>query len=305
VASPLSDVMRLLGDQTRLRILHMLSTEPLTVGELQDLLDLSQSSVSGHLSKLKRAGFLHAVAEGSSHRYRLREDLRDVAARAWSAIRQLSATEPDIAADAQRVQELLGQRGQSWVERVAGSLHRAYAPGRTWETLAHGFAQLLQLGRCADIGAGDGTMIELLAPHATALSCIDPAPVMVAATCNRIAELGLSSRCRAIEAAAEALPLADASQDTVLFLQSLHYVEDPGKALAEAQRVLAPGGRLLVLTLVAHEHPDSERYGHRHRGFRAEELRRWCRGVNELAVYELAPEARAPRFQSLVVSGRK
>lgn len=297
--------MRLLGDQTRLRILHLLSGEPLTVGELQDLLDLSQSSVSGHLSKLKRAGFLHAVAEGSSHRYRLREDLPEVASRAWSAIRQLSAGEPDIATDAERVRELLGQRGRSWVERVAGALHRAYAPGRTWETLAHGFAQLLNLGRCVDIGAGDGTMIELLAPHATALTCIDPAPVMVEATRKRIAELSLSNRCRAVEARAEALPLPDASHDSVLFLQSLHYVDDPEQALAEGQRVLAPGGRMLLLTLVAHDHPDSERYGHRHRGFHADDLRRWCRGLRGLAIYELAPEARAPRFQSLVLSGYK
>jgi DNA-binding transcriptional ArsR family regulator len=69
-----SDLLRLLADDTRLRILHLLTVEPLTVAELQEVLDLGQSSISGHLAKLKSAGLIHDVAEGSARRYRLRED---------------------------------------------------------------------------------------------------------------------------------------------------------------------------------------------------------------------------------------
>ena len=73
--SDLSEWLRLLGDPSRLRLMHLLSHEPLTVSELQQLLGSSQSSMSGHLAKLRQAGFVHAITEGSANRYRLRDDL--------------------------------------------------------------------------------------------------------------------------------------------------------------------------------------------------------------------------------------
>ena len=75
---PIGDHLRLLADETRLRVLRLLAEEPLTVAELQDVLELGQSSISGHLAKLKQAGLTHDVPEGSARRYRLREDLEEI-----------------------------------------------------------------------------------------------------------------------------------------------------------------------------------------------------------------------------------
>lgn len=299
----LADLLRLLGDETRVRILHLLIRESLTVGELQELLDLSQSSVSGHLSKLRRAGFIHSQAEGSAHRYHLREDLGARERSTWQTIYELSQEEASVAADRERLDELIDRRNRSWVDRVAGSLHRSYAPGRTWDSLAHAFISLAELGRCADIGAGDGALLELLAPRCQELICIDPSPAMVAAGEARIGELRVPASYQ--QAAAEALPLGDASCDTVLFLQSLQYVDDPARSLAEAERVLRPGGRLLILTLATHDHSEAERYGHRHQGFDAKQLQAWLAQCHCQMCYQLPPESRPPRFSSLLFLARR
>lgn len=295
--------LRLLADETRLRILHLLASDPLTVAELQDLLDLSQSSVSGHLGKLKRSGFLHDHAEGSSHRYRIREDLDRACARCWASVASLTGEDPVIIADRQRLADLRERRGQSWVERVAGSLHREYAPGRTWEALLHGFATCLDLGCCVDVGAGDGALIELLAPRCRELICVDPSASMQAAARERIAGCALPP-VRFARAPGEDLPLADGHADTVLFVQSLQYMHEPARALQEAVRILRPGGRLVVLTLQAHDFAEAECYGHRHRGFTAAELRAWLADLDAVEVHRLPPESRPPRFVPLVLAGR-
>jgi SAM-dependent methyltransferase len=297
----LSDHLRLLADTTRLRILHLLEAEPLTVAELQEVLELGQSSISGHLAKLKSAALIHDVAEGSARRYRLREDLGDELKAAWLAVRALAATDPRHAADIDRARSVLAQRGNDWVDRVAGSLHREYAPGRTWDSLCHGLLQFARFGRCVDVGAGDGSLIELLAPRAHSVDCIDPSPAMKAAGEARTTAQGYRN-VRWHAATAEQLPLADGTADSVLFLQSLQYIAQPARALAEAHRVLAPGGRILVLTLLKHSHVEAERYGHVHMGFTAAELTRWCRGLHHVHIEALPAELRPPRFQTLLLT---
>mgnify|MGYP000392136874 CR=1 FL=1 len=296
--------LRLLADETRLRLLHLLDHEPLTVAELTAVLDLGQSSISGHLAKLKQAGLVHDVAEGSAHRYRLRDDAPEDVRLAWHAARQLSAADPAVAADQRALAQHRAASGKDWVARVAGCLHREYAPGRTWDGLAHAFAAAGRFGRCCDLGAGDGALAGLLASASTALTCIDPAPQMVAAGRARCAEEDVAATW--IEAPGERLPLADGSQDTVLLLQSLQYVDRPAEVLRECGRVLAPGGRLIVLTLAAHDHAEAARYGHRHRGFRDADLRAWVRPwCPRPRLVHLPPEARAPRFQAVLLCADK
>lgn len=300
----IGDTLRLFADETRLRVLHLLEQEPLTVAELQQVLDLGQSSISGHLAKLKQAALIHDLAEGPARRYRLREDADETLRIAWRAVKELSRHEPLFTGDAERLERLRADRGASWVDRVAGSLHREYAPGRTWDSLCHGLMTFAHFGRCIDVGAGDGAMATLLAPRCSHLTCIDPSPAMVKAGRERVAAAKLGNVTVTI-AAGESLPLPDTSADAVLFLQSLQYVLDPERCLAEAVRLLAPGGRLLVLTLVEHGHPEAEAFGHRHRGFTVAKLRRWSRALAHHESYTLPPEARMPRFQTLVFTASR
>ncbi len=296
--------LRLLGDDTRLRVLHLLEVEPLTVAELQDVLDLGQSSISGHLAKLKQGGLIHDLAEGSARRYRLREDADARLRSAWLAIRELSTNEAQFADDRQRLLTVQSARGASWVDRVAGSLHREYAPGRTWDSICHAVLAFAHFGRCVDVGAGDGAMAGLLAPRATTLTCVDPSAAMVRAGEDHVQRLQLTN-VRWLLGSGEKLPLNDNEADNVLFLQSLQYIPDPEAAIAEALRVLAPGGRLLILTLSAHQFAEAERYGHLHRGFTPEHLLRWAKPLTQLHITTLPPETRAPRFQTLLLTGLK
>jgi ubiquinone/menaquinone biosynthesis C-methylase UbiE/DNA-binding transcriptional ArsR family regulator len=301
----LAEHLRLLADETRLRILHLLSAEPLTVAELQQILDLSQSSISGHLAKIKNAGLIIDVAEGSARRYRLREDLSDGLRTAWNSIKDMSADDGQHVDDHARLDELRDNRGGSWVERVAGCLHRSYAPGRTWQSLCHGLISFAEFGRCVDVGAGDGALAELIAARSREVICIDPSPAMVREGVARIQALKLTN-VRYHEAKGEQLPLKDECCDSVLYLQSLQYVDEPGRALSEAIRVLAPKGRLLVLTLKRHQfHKEAGAFGHRHFGFTVEQLRGWTKALAEHHAYDLPAESRLPRFQSLVFTAVK
>lgn len=300
----LGDHLRLLADDTRLRILHLLEDEPLTVAELQEVLELGQSSISGHLAKLKSAGLIHDLAEGSARRYRPRADPDPELLAAWTSVRSLSQNHPRRQGDRARARDVLARRGTEWVDRVAGSLHREYAPGRTWDSLCHGLLSFARFGRCVDVGAGDGSLVELIAPQAQSLDCIDPTPAMIAAGEARTASLGFHN-VRWHRASAEALPIPDGMADSVLFLQSLQYVDQPAKALAEATRALAPGGRLMVLTLLKHDHAEAERYGHRHRGFSLAELGKWCKGLAHVHTTLLPAELRPPRFQTILLTAQK
>jgi SAM-dependent methyltransferase len=289
-------LLRLLADDTRLRLLHLLSDEPLTVAELQEVTELGQSSISGHLAKLKTGGFLLDIPEGPSRRYRLRGDLPPLAARLWAEARTATREDPAVAGDRGRLEQARTRRGRSWIDRVAGSLHREYAPGRTWEALAHAAFALGRFGRCVDVGAGDGALLPLIAPRCTDLVCVEPADAMRAAGEARTRELGLTARWLA--GGAERLPLPDGDRDTALLFHCLQYCERPEHAIREARRVVRPGGTICVLTLAAHDHAEAEGFGHRHRGFAPERLRGWLGAGAESLL--LPAEHRPPGFQPLL-----
>ncbi len=132
----------------------------------------------------------------------------------------------------------------------------------------------------------------------------DPSPAMVAAGTARVKSLALAN-VRYCEAEGESLPLPDKTCDSVLFLQSLQYVREPAAALGEAARVLAPGGTLLITTLAAHGFNESERYGHRHRGFSPAQLHGWTSALGGHRLIELPPEVRPPRFQTVILTAEK
>lgn len=293
--------LRLLADGTRIRILHLLEQEPLTVAELQELLRLGQSSVSSHLSKMKQAQLIHAVSEGASHRYRLRDDMPEALSACWLAVKDLSREDPEIASDLDTLDQFRQKRGANWVDAVAGSLQHHYTPGRNWHSLCQSLLPFTRLGVCADIGAGDGSLLELLAPASEQLYCIEPAQAMHEAAQSRSSALKLEHVSH-LHAGAESIPLDKDSCDSALMLQCLQYIEKPEDALNEARRILKPGGRLLVATLLAHRYPEAERYGHRHYGFKKQQLKRWLQGWQDITVQALSPEDRPPHFQTVIAS---
>jgi len=300
------DVLRALSDPTRLRLLAALDGEELTVQELQRILGLPQSRVSTHLGRLRDSGLAVDRVDGPHRFYRLVESAMNDSSRAtWQALKSSLTDDAQIARDRLQREQILAEReGESWVDRVAGSLDRHYSPGRTWEALARGLALLKPLGTVVDLGAGDGAIAELLAASATRIHCVDKSPRMIDAGRRRLAASADGTRnVDFVLGDMQAVPLPDRCCDFVLLLSSLQYADEPRRVFAEIARLLRPGGRALLITLLAHDHDEVRSlYGHVHLGFKPPQLRRWIQqaGLSLRHLGRAGKERRPPQFEAQV-----
>lgn len=267
-------LLGLLADTTRLRLLHLLQDTELTVAELTRIAELPQSRISTHLGKLRTAGLLTVRRKGASTLYRFSLAAADTAARESYALVRKQTHDRILERDATRRDEVIRARtaSQPWPDEVAGAMEHHYSPGRTWEALARGVLGLLQLGDVLDVGSGDGVLAQLLAGRADSVTCLDHSPTVLDAARRRLARTG---NVRLVQGDMHALPFADNAFDQVLHFHALTYAADPVTALAEAHRVLAPGGDLVVVTLHEHEQTDlAAAYSQVNRGFCATDLSR-------------------------------
>jgi len=267
-----SSVLRLLADPTRVRLLALLEHEELTVAELAAVLHLAQPRVSTHLAKLKEPGLVRDRRAGVSAYYRANSEGEEAQRKLLDSLRQ-SIDDALLREDAARLPGVLAQRAgtEGWADTVAGDMERHYSPGRTWETLARSLLQLLETGDVLDIASGDGITAELLAPHAHSITCVDSSERVVDAAAKRLRAF---TNVQVMQGDMQALDLGEQRFDLVLMLHALTYAEDPALAVAEAARVLRPGGRLLAVTLGQHDHRTAvEPFDHRNLGFHGDQLR--------------------------------
>jgi ArsR family transcriptional regulator len=268
-----SSLFRLLGDDVRLRILRLLARERLNVTELTSVLGLAQSGVSRHLGLLKESGLVEERREGGFTYYRAALPAVDGLASVWELLaRQFagSSDDPGLRADDTRLKEVLRVRKESFAAHGAGG--RQLVPGRSWAAWARALGLLLPPCPVADLGCGDGYLAVETARWASRVIAVDRSREVL----DRAKALALRRDVRNIEwrrGELEALPLDDGAVDVALLSQALHHAAEPVRALAEARRVLSPGGRLLVLDLRRHEEAwVRERLGDRWLGFSDEEL---------------------------------
>jgi SAM-dependent methyltransferase len=261
-----------LGDATRLRLCALLSSCELSVIELTTVLELGQSKVSTHLARLKEQGLVLDRKVGTSSYYRLNEAGMAAPARhVWQALLS-TLDDSTVGSDKRRAAQVIEARDKdSWPERLAGELERHYSPGRTWESLARSFAGLVRADQVLDIGAGDGTVAELIAPRCQRYVCLDISLKLLDAAKKRTRQVaGVAQVCGDMHA----LPFASGRFDLVLSFNVLAYAEDPGRALDEAVRMVKPAGELVLVTLHKHESLEvAAQYGHRQPGFSA----RWLK----------------------------
>jgi DNA-binding transcriptional ArsR family regulator/protein-L-isoaspartate O-methyltransferase len=301
-----SALLRLLSDSTRVRLLALLEREELTVAELSAVLHLAQPRVSTHLAKLKEAGLVRDRRAGVSAYYRFNTELDEKSA---GLLEALTANIDDalIENDSRRLPAVLAQRAhaEGWADSVAGDMERHYSPGRTWEALARAMTGLVEVGDVLDIASGDGVLAELLAPHANAIVCIDASERVVAAAKSRLKTF---RNVDVKHGDMHALDLGSQKFELVLLMHALTYSAQPAKAVAEAARVLKPGGRLLATTLGRHAHKAAvEPFDHRNLGFRVEELREFAQkaGLKVLSCERITRERRPPHFEVLSLLARK
>ena len=273
------DIFRALADATRLRILALLRSMELSVGELAQVLGQSQPRVSRHVKILCDAGLAERRKEGSWVFVALGAEAR--VAPMLAALDGWSAGAPDhwAVADTARLAAVRADRAAAaaeWFEAHAGDWDAIRSLHVAESEVEAAMARVLgdtPLGRVIDIGTGTGRMLELFAPMAENALGIDRSSEMLRLARAKLAGVG-NAELR--QADLYALPMADAGADLAIIHHVLHFAQQPGAAIAEAARVLAGGGRLLIADFASHDREDLRAgEGHIRLGFGDEQMLGW------------------------------
>jgi ArsR family transcriptional regulator len=275
--------LRAAAEPTRLRLIALAARGAFCVSEFCEILGQSQPRVSRHLRLLHEAGLLERLREGVNAWFALPEGPRGALAR--EILSHLPAADPLLEADRRHAARVLAERardasesfrrqGADWDEMRALGL-----PAAEVEAALLAALPAAPIPRLLDIGTGTGRILELLAPRARAGLGIDASKAMLALARARLARSGIS-HCTVRLADMYRLPLPDSGFDAAVLHMVLHHAEDPALALAEAARVLRPGGALLVVDLAQHDRADLlAHHAHRHAGFAAAEMQRLLRAA--------------------------
>ncbi len=273
--------LRAAGEPTRLRLLAILAKSELTVTELTQILRQSQPRVSRHLKLMCEAGLLDRFREGSWVFYRRSQNGAGVKlAGLLSGL--IPADDPTIARDIERLDAVRAARSERAAEffRVNvvewNRIRSLHVPEAKVE---QAIMELVTNGRVienfVDLGTGTGRMIELIGPKAKTSLGIDLSPEMLAFARATLDQSGVE-HCSLRQGDLYDLPVADDAADLVTLHQVLHYLDDPAAAVAEAVRVLKPGGRLLIADFAPHELDFlREEQAHRRLGFSEDEVKHW------------------------------
>jgi SAM-dependent methyltransferase len=274
---PLYRQLALLSEPVRVRLLSVLADEELGVGELCRVVQLPQSTVSRHLKALQTEDLVRRRTEGTRSLFRTaveQGEARDL----WAAVNDRFRATLQHEEDRARLAAVLESRaGES-----LGFFGRVHAEWDALRAELYGEAFLEPaLAALAspditalDLGCGTGANLARLAPWVRRAIGVDREPAMLRAAAERLAHL---PHVTLLEGPLESLPLDDATVDLALCTLVLHHVDDPAQALAEARRVLRPGGRLAVVDMLPHDRGDwRHTMGHRWLGFAPSQLRSWA-----------------------------
>lgn len=307
---PLLARLGALADPARLRLLALLEREELGVGELAEIVQLPQSSVSRHLKVLGEQGWVVSRSERTANLYSMANGELPAAARSlWEIARQDIAGWPTLEHDRLRLARRLAERtdgSRGFFAGVADQWEtlRAELYGRRFTEAA--IAALLPSDwTVADLACGAGDLTVRLAPRVKRVVAVDASPEMLAAAKRRARGLANVEFHRADLAD---LPVADGSCDAALLLLALTHVEQPAAAVAEMARILKPGGRAVIVDLLHHDRDEFRRkMGQLRNGFTAAELQAMLRdaGLEKETCAPLSPEAEAKGPALLLATATK
>jgi ArsR family transcriptional regulator len=274
---------------------------------LQEILGMGQSRISASLALLKREGLASDRRVGKNIFYSAKVEavstLRPILDAARREIEEASRDHSALTLTLRKRKD----KAAEYFNKLAGKFGRTYIPGRSWQALAHGLLRLLPPMVIADLGAGEGTLSQLLARSAKKVIAIDNSEKMVEFGSGLAREHGfknLEYRLGDIENP----PIEDGSVDLALFSQALHHASSPLKALQSAHRILREGGRAVILDLASHSYEQArELYAHVWLGFSEMELHKMLKdaGFSRIELSIVSREKQAPHFQTLLALGTK
>lgn len=293
--------LRAMAEETRLRVLALLAEGELSVSDLTEILGQLQPRISRHLKLLVEAGLVRRHREGAWAFFRLTDEgaaaetLRPVLA-------LLDRSDPQLAADRARLAAVRASRAeaaQSFFSRLAPQWDRLRSLHAPEEAVAEAVLEALgprPIHNLVDLGTGTGRMLQLVAPRTGRAVGLDASHAMLAVARANLERAGLA-RVELRHGDVYAPPLARGSFDVVLIHQVLHYLDDPARALREAARLVAPGGRLLVVDFAPHGLEFlREAQAHRRLGFAQGQVAAWLTeaGLDCTLIRDLAPPSAPP-----------
>ena len=305
--SEILDIFKALADEGRLRILRSIDQAELSVAELVQALDMPQSTVSRHLKPMREAGLVASRRDGTSVFYNRGSLFRDdaFAQILTDRLKDIPVANRDAAA-VERVLDLRRNRSREFFDEIAGRYGTLTEPGGGWQALAAGLAAGFAGQTVADLGCGEGALALLLARFAKKVVAFDQSEKMLKLVSERAAEQNVRDKLDLRVGNLENLDLSGEAYDAVFISQALHHTSSPEEVVCLAADGLRPGGQLIILDLVRHEHEwTREEWADQWLGFDPLEIREWLGGAGiEPIVIDSLPGS-TPDLSVLIVVGKK
>jgi len=302
--------LKALSDNTRIRLVSLISLEELSVNEIRQITGLGQSRISTHLGILQETKLICFRKEGKKSLYSINPNCADDAKQALHLATKGAQENDHYHEDAKNLKRVIEQRNnqaQMYFNQVAGRFGQKYGPGRSWQAFGQLLLRLLPPLDIADLGSGEGLMGELLAHKARKVICVDNSKRIVRFGQKKAEKAGLKN-IQFSYGDIEDIPLKSKSVDIALLSHALHHAKHPQKALSEAFRILRPNGHLVILDLLEHQFEKAkELYGDHWLGFPKNMLYEWVEasGFKGIEITEAAREEESPHFTTLLVVARK
>ena len=251
------DVLKAAGEPTRLRLLALLAAGDLTVTDLTEILGQSQPRISRHLKLLAEEDLIERYQEGAWAYFRLKRE-----APAAALVRTLLATaasdDPVIVRDGERlatVKKARAERAQAYFSRNASEWDELRRLQISDSAVEKTLLQLVGKGpvdALLDLGTGTGWILQLLSGIYRRAVGIDASRDMLSVARANLDKAG-TVKASVRQGDIFNLPLEGQDFDLITIHQVLHFLDQPELAIAEAARVLRPGGRLLIVDLAPHD----------------------------------------------------
>lgn len=305
--SDILDIFKALADEGRLRILRSVDQAELSVAELVQALEMPQSTVSRHLKPMREAGLVSARRDGTSVYYNRGDLFRDAsfAQILNERLKDIPVANRDAAA-VERVLDLRRNRSREFFDKIAGRYGSLTEPGGGWQALAAGLAAGFSGQTVADLGCGEGALALLLGRFAKKVVAFDQSEKMLKLVSERATEQNVRDKLDLRVGNLENLDLSDESFDAVFLSQALHHTSNPEAVIRLSAEGLRPGGQLIILDLVRHEHEwTREEWADQWLGFDPLEIREWLGSAGiEPQVIDSLPGS-IPDLSVLIVVGKK